>query len=113
MPEYMLFIRDSEDYPELTPEQIQQAVQRYRDWSRRLAAEGRLVEADKLTDGDGRILYKRNGSIVVDGPFTETKEAIGGYFRIKAADFEEAIEIAKRCPAFDQGGKVELRQIES
>jgi hypothetical protein len=113
MPEYMLFIRDSEDYPEYTPEQIQQAVERFRDWSRRLAAEGRLIEGDKLTDGDARMLYKRDGSIVMDGPFTETKETIGGYFKIKAANFEEAIEIARGCPAFDQGGKVELRQIET
>lgn len=113
MPEFMLFIRDAEDYPEYTPEQIQQAVERFRDWSRRLAAEGRLVESDKLTDGDGRILRKRNGMIVVDGPFTETKEAIGGYFRIKADSLDEAIEIAKACPAYDQDGSVELRQIES
>jgi hypothetical protein len=48
---------------------------------------------------------------VVDGPYTETKEVIGGYFLIEAADESEAVEIAKACPGLTRGGVVEVRGI--
>ena len=47
---------------------------------------------------------------VTDGPFTETKEIIGGYFIIDCESREEAIEIAKKCP-HGRVGTVEVRQI--
>jgi hypothetical protein len=49
------------------------------------------------------------GSTVTDGPFAETKEALGGYYLIEAADLDEAIEIAKQVPA--KFGGVEVRPI--
>ena len=45
------------------------------------------------------------GSTVTDGPFAETKEALGGYYLIEAADLDEAIGIAKRCPAASAASK--------
>ncbi len=50
---------------------------------------------------------------VVDGPFAETKEVIGGYFILEAKDYAEAAELSKSCPHLAFGGKIELRQIES
>jgi hypothetical protein len=47
--------------------------------------------------------------IVTDGPFTETKEALGGYYLIEARDLDQALAIAKLCPA--QFGGVEVRPI--
>jgi hypothetical protein len=47
--------------------------------------------------------------IVTDGPFAETKEALGGFYLIEARDLDHAIEIAKLCPA--QFGGVEVRPI--
>lgn len=58
-------------------------------------------------------MRQRNGQIVVDGPFTEAKEAIGGFFIIEAADYAEAASIARECPIFDTGGEVELHAIEA
>jgi hypothetical protein len=49
------------------------------------------------------------GGVVTDGPFAETKEALGGYYLIDAADLDEAIAIAKDCPA--RFGGVEVRPI--
>jgi len=46
---------------------------------------------------------------VTDGPFAETKEALGGYYLVEAADRQEAIEIGKRCPA--PHGGVEVRPV--
>jgi hypothetical protein len=50
-----------------------------------------------------------SGAVVTDGPFAETKEALGGYYLIEAADLDEAIDIAKQCPA--RFGGVEVRPI--
>jgi hypothetical protein len=48
---------------------------------------------------------------VVDGPFAEAKEAIGGYFFLRVADIEEATEIAQRCPSLAHGMTVEVRPV--
>jgi hypothetical protein len=47
--------------------------------------------------------------VVTDGPFVETKEAIGGFYQIEAASLEEAIEIAKGIPAWIGSGGLEIR----
>jgi hypothetical protein len=49
------------------------------------------------------------GGVVTDGPFAETKEALGGYYLIEAADLDEAINVAKQVPA--RFGGVEVRPI--
>jgi hypothetical protein len=49
------------------------------------------------------------GDVVTDGPFTETKEALGGFYLVEARDLDHAIEIAKLCPA--QFGGVEVRPV--
>jgi hypothetical protein len=48
---------------------------------------------------------------VVDGPFAEAKEAIGGYFLLSVANLDEATEIAQRCPSLRHGMSVEVRPI--
>jgi hypothetical protein len=49
------------------------------------------------------------GDVVTDGPFAETKEALGGYYLIEAADLDEALAVAKLCPA--PFGAVEVRPV--
>ena len=54
----------------------------------------------------------QNGkTLTTDGPFAETKEAIGGYLLFEAADADAAIELAARIPAARLGGAIEVRQI--
>ena len=112
MSQFMLFIRNGEEPPELSPEQIQQAIQRFSAWARTLREQGKLVAAEKLKDNEGLLLRTRNGQIVVDGPFAETKETIGGYFIVEAGNLDEAVELTRECPALSSGGIVELREIE-
>jgi hypothetical protein len=113
MSQFMLFIRAGEESTEdLSPEQIQQAIQRYSAWAKKLREQGKLVAAEKLKDNTGLLFSARDGRIVVDGPFAETKETIGGYFVYEAASEAEAIAIARECPALGNGGVVELREIE-
>jgi hypothetical protein len=49
------------------------------------------------------------GDVVTDGPFAETKEALGGYYLIEAADLDQALAVAKLCPA--KFGGVEVRPV--
>jgi hypothetical protein len=50
-----------------------------------------------------------DGQAVTDGPFVETKEALGGFYLVEAADLDQALAFARLCPA--PGGGVELRPI--
>ena len=49
---------------------------------------------------------------VIDGPFAETKEQLGGYHVIECRDFDEALAIAQQIPTIPHGGAVEVRAIE-
>jgi hypothetical protein len=85
---------------------------RYEAWVKGLIEEKRLILSHKLKDQGGTRLTVRGGQ-VVDGPFVETKEAIGGIFVIEAASLEEATEISRGCPALlMQNGYVEVRAVE-
>ena len=79
-------------------------------WFEKLSAEGTLKGGQPLLD-DARIVSGKNGRTVADGPFAESKEAIGGYFLIKAENMDEATAIAQQCPALDFGTTVEVRPI--
>lgn len=92
----------------LAPEMLS----RYGSWLRSLRESGRYVDCFKLRDQTGARLTIRGGE-VVDGPFMETKEAVGGVFVIQAASLQEAMETARGCPIFDlQNGWVEVRVLE-
>ena len=50
-------------------------------------------------------------TLTTDGPFVETKEALGGYFLLEADDLDAAIEVASRVPTARRGGAVEVRPV--
>jgi hypothetical protein len=77
-----------------------------------LAARGKLRGGAPLhpEEQGARVRLTRGKVVVTDGPFTETKEVIGGFFMIEAKDRREAIAIAKRCPHI-KGGFVEVRRV--
>jgi hypothetical protein len=110
MPQYMLFIRGG-DRSDDSPETLQRIVEEYIAWARRLQSEGKLVGGDELAPGGKVVRGTGTGQRVSDGPFTETKEAIGGYFLIQAGGEAEALAIAAQCPGLRRGGAVEVRAI--
>jgi len=75
-----------------------------------LAASGELVSSEGLSlPGDGRIVQVRDGvKVVTDGPFTEAKEQLAGYFMIDVPDDERAQQLAARVAAIVHD-RVELR----
>jgi hypothetical protein len=87
-------------------------------WQQAMEAHGRFAgqvgeRGAKITGGDAlaptTTATSIRGDIVTDGPFVETKEALGGFYLIEARDLDHAIEIAKLCPA--PYGGVEVRPI--
>lgn len=110
MAQFMLLIRGGDQEQDMTAEQYQQDLQRYIAWAGQLRAEGRMLGGDELAEG-GRTVRRRAGAVVVEGPFAEAAEGVGGYFLITASDLDEAATIAGRCPVLDKGGCVEVRQV--
>jgi hypothetical protein len=111
---FMLLLHDpTTSGQDLSAEEIQKIIADYVAWSRKLAAEGRLIGGEKLTDDGGRHLRMSDDGIrVTDGPYVEAKEALGGYFAIEADGYDEAVEISKTCPHLKYGGWIELRKID-
>lgn len=112
MAQYMLLLRGgNEEFGSLGADQLQAIIQRYVDWTEELRREGRLQHSDSLLPG-GHTVRVRDDRPVVDGPYTETKETVGGYYVIQVADEDEAVEVSKHCPILAHGGLVEIREIE-
>jgi hypothetical protein len=108
---FMLLVRGGVSNRDLSPEQFQLQIERYLSWIEDLRRGGRFVAGEPLAE-TGKVLSGRNGNTVTDGPFAESKEEVGGYFIIRAADMEAAVELSKGCPIFHNGGSVEVRPIQ-
>jgi len=109
---YLLFFRNSgpENYQHLSAEQRQKLVIRWNDWYDGLARRGKAVEGQPL-EMEIRLVSGPGGARVIDGPFAEAKEAIGGYVKLLARDMDEATEIARQHPGLDYGLQIEVRQM--
>lgn len=114
MSEYALLLHeDPSGLAELSADEIEKVIREYVAWREQLVAQGRLAGGKKLRDEGGRWLTREDGEVrVVDGPYAEAKEVMGGYFLITAADYAEAVEIARTCPHLEYGGRIELREVE-
>jgi hypothetical protein len=109
MPNFMVLMRENDRaWSRLSPEEQQRLLEKYYAWADRLRANGQFKGGAALSE-KGAILQVVNGEIV-DGPFTETKEVVTGFFLIEAPDLAAATEIAKGCPALDHGETVIVRQ---
>ncbi len=77
-----------------------------------LRDEGRLVDSQQLQPpSTAKTVRRRDGKLsVIDGPFAETKEMLGGFNLIEAADFDEAVRIASELP-WTQTGSIEVRPL--
>jgi hypothetical protein len=91
-----------------SPEELQNNMGKWMSWVESLNKEGRYVSGEPLLPG-GKLVS--SASAVTDGPFTEGKEVVGGYFIINAANMDEAVEISKSYPDFEYNGSVQVRQV--
>ena len=106
--EYLLLSRGQWD-PAKSPEEIQAAIDAFYLWYERLLEEGKFKRGQRLAK-EGKLVTR---SAVTDGPFTEAKEVIGGYWFIVAGSLEEAVRIAADNPCLACGLNYEIRPTES
>jgi hypothetical protein len=108
--EYMLLFRGPHWDRGLSPQELQAAVDKLMAWFEGLSERGKIKAAQPL-GAQGRNISGANGGLVVDGPFAESKEAVGGYLMLQADNLNEAVEIARSMPTLKYGITVEVRPI--
>jgi hypothetical protein len=108
---YLILLHESNNIPEMSPAEIQGVISRYKAWGQRLRDSGSYLGSNKLED-TGRVLRGNGGKVsVTDGPFTETKDVLGGYFLVQAESYEQVAGLCQDSPHLDFGA-VEIRRIE-
>jgi hypothetical protein len=107
---YMLLYRTDEWYNKLSQEELQKLINQNKAWFERLTAQGK-AKPGRALERKGAIVSGVNGHIVTDGPFAESKEAIGGYLVLDVETIEEAIAIAQSSPGLAYGGSIEVRPL--
>lgn len=108
--QYLLLFRESDDAPDVAPEEMQAMFATWFAWSERLGSVGKYVGGNPLTEG-GKVVRGDTGESITDGPFMEAKEVLCGYFLINAENMEDACKIAGECPGLPRGMSVEVRPI--
>jgi hypothetical protein len=107
---YMLIFRGTDWHKGLSPEEMQQVASHWMNWFKRLTDEGKALSGNPL-EPQGKVVAGKNGRIISDGPFAESKESIGGYFLLNVNSLDEAVAIAQECPGLAYGIRVEVRPV--
>jgi hypothetical protein len=108
MAKFMLLLYRETAPSILSPEEMQKATEKYMAWARKPFT----VDAARLTSDAGRVLEANGGQPTVkDGPYSETKEVLAGYYTIEAANYDEAVRLSLDHPHIEYGGTVEVRQV--
>ncbi|HEV7706940.1 MAG TPA: YciI family protein [Asanoa sp.] len=114
---FMLMLKGDPPPGAMPPPDLVQAMH---DYQAELDRAGVLLAAEGLYDSSlgARVIYAKGDRTVVDGPFTEAKELIAGFYLIDVKSLEEAVEWARRCPVdraippgLDMEAVVEVRQV--
>ena len=108
--EYMLLFRGPHWDKGLSPEELQQVMGQVMAWFEELKEQGR-VKAGQPLSAAGRTVSGKKGRPVADGPFAESKEAVGGYLLLQADNLDEAVAIAKTNPTLEYGITIEVRPV--
>ena len=108
--EYLLLFRGTEWWNGLSAEELRTTMEQVKAWFEQLETSGKLKAAQPLLR-EGAVVSGRNGTIVADGPFAESKEVIGGYVLLQVDSLREAISIARSCPALKFGMQAEVRPV--
>ncbi len=108
--QYVLLFRDeSQQFPDFSPEQVNDLIAKFVTWTQDLDQRGKLANVSRLAPEPPKLIRRRDGALAVDGPYAESKELINGFVIINATDEAEALTICETCPMLDIGGSIELR----
>ena len=108
---YMLILNATEETENATGAASSEDLDKMGAYNDELIKAGVLLAGEGLhpSSAGARVEYAGDDRVVTDGPFTETKELIAGFWIIQAATKEEALEWARRIPLSD--GRVEVRRV--
>lgn len=110
MAQYMILIYEDEaQYATATPEVMGEIMQEHTDFAAQVEERGAKLLGGEALQPTGTATSVRHGSEVTDGPFVETKEALGGYYLVEAPDLDAALAIGRMTPA--RFGGVEVRPV--
>jgi hypothetical protein len=109
MEKFMLIFHGGMDRKS-SPEKMQENMGKWMAWIEKLSKAGQYDAGEPLLPG-GKLISGKDGKSITDGPYTEGKEVVGGYFIVNAKDMAEAVELCKDYPNFDLGGSVQVRQV--
>ena len=110
---YMLLIYDDERaWAKLSEEQQQAIYKEYRQFGEQIKASGQYVTGSQLhpTSAASSVRVRDGKRLVTDGPFAETREQLGGYYLVNAANLDEALALAARIPSA-RVGTIEVRPL--
>ena len=111
--QYMLLIYGEEGkWASLSPERVSEVMASYFAYTEELAKAGKFKAGDELqpVETAKTVSLETGKRQVIDGPFADTKEALGGYYLIEADSMDEALEWAAKCPGA-HFGRIEVRPI--
>jgi hypothetical protein len=112
--QYLLLIYTEEPPPgvEPDPEVIGAELELYNAFTRETRERGQFVAGEALdsTTTATSVRVRDDRTVVTDGPFAETKEALGGFYLLECKDLDEAIEMAAKIPAVRRG-TIEVRPV--
>src|ERR1700734_3406019 len=109
MAQYAILIYEDESvYADASPEAWQQMKEAHGRFAQQVGEKGGKILGGGALQPTGTATSIR-ADVVTDGPFAETKEALGGFYLIEARDLDHALDIAKLCPA--RFGGVEVRPV--
>ncbi|MFD2091149.1 YciI family protein [Blastococcus deserti] len=110
MSQYMILIYEDEAaYENASPEVLGEVMQAHTDFAAQVEQHGAKLLGGEALQPTGTATSVRGGGEVTDGPFVETKEALGGFYLLEAPDLDAALTVAKLCPA--RFGGVEVRPV--
>src|SRR5215472_7676653 len=107
---YILLYRSGEWYNKLSHAELQKLINQNKAWFEKLTAQGK-AKPGRALERTGVTVSGKNGRFVMDGPFAESKEAIGGYLVLDVETIEEAVAIAQSSPSLAYGGSIEVRPL--
>ena len=108
--EYLLLFRGNQWDKDLCPEEMQRIMSETMAFFERLRRQGKVKAAQPLFE-EGKMVSGKKGRTVADGPFAESKEAVGGYLLFTADSLQDAVEIAREWPLLEYGATVEVRPV--
>jgi hypothetical protein len=107
MTDFLLIFRSDKDtFDTMAPEEVQRFNRMWESWWADGSREGWMLDASRALKTEGRIV---DADTVTDGPLVEGRDVVRGYVNVQADTLDTAAELAKGCPVLQHGGRVEVR----